>query len=140
MGNAKRSVGFVGFLQEKESVNERLPTPLVWPHVQFILASGTRHSVVYVALEIWSTKARVADTSIPCLLPPRRMGPAMASSSGARPAATSFCIELRKASGAPSSAARIGSGATSAPSAIPTAQASLMQASLKEDTSLTYPP
>ena len=49
----------------------------------------------------------------------------MASSSGARLAATSFCIELRKPSGAPSSAARKGSGATSAPSATPMAHASL---------------
>ena len=37
----------------------------------------------------------------------------MASTSGCRPAATSFCIELWKLSGGPSNAARIGSGATS---------------------------
>ena len=39
---------------------------------------------------------------------PRRIGPARASSSGGSPAATSFCIELRKPSSAPSSAAKIG--------------------------------
>src|SRR5215212_3480275 len=74
---------------------------------------------------IRSTRARVADTSMPCSVPPRRMGPATASSSGGRPAATSFCIELRKPSGASLSVARIGSGATLAPSESATAQASL---------------
>ena len=39
----------------------------------------------------------------------------MASSSGAFPAATSFCIELRKPLGSPSSAVRIGSGETYGP-------------------------
>src|SRR5215211_4461295 len=62
---------------------------------------------------------------MPCSVPPRRIGPAIASTSGGRPAATSFCIELWKPSGAPLSVARIGSGATLAPSAAPTAQASL---------------
>src|SRR3712207_5398508 len=79
----------------------------------------------YPSATIRSTRARVADTSIPCSVPPRRMGPAIASTSGGRPAATSFCIELRKASGTPSNDARIGSGATLAPSATPMAQASL---------------
>jgi hypothetical protein len=39
-----------------------------------------------------STRERVADTSMPCSLPPWRMGPAMASRSGTLPIATSFCI------------------------------------------------
>ena len=53
----------------------------------------------------------------------------MASRSGTLPVATSFCIELRKPLGSPSSAVRIGSGATLAPSATPTAQASLTHCS-----------
>jgi hypothetical protein len=56
----------------------------------------------------------------------------MASSSGLRPAATSFCIELRRASGAPSSAARIGWGVSLAPSVIATKQASVTHASRRK--------
>jgi hypothetical protein len=82
-------------------------------------------SNLYTTLAMRAMGALAADTSLPYSSPPLRMGPAIASSSGTRPATTSFCIELRKASGAPSSAARIGSGATWAPSATPTAQASL---------------
>ena len=52
---------------------------------------------------------------MPCRLPPRRIGPAIASSSGGRPAATSFCIELRVSAGAASSIARSASASISAP-------------------------
>ncbi len=87
--------------------------------------ASSHKSAVYIALAIWSTRARVADTSIPCLLPHRRTGPEMASSSGVRPAATSFCIELRRAAGAPSGAARTDWGVSFASSAIATEQASV---------------
>jgi hypothetical protein len=89
-------------------------------------------SAVYLALAMWSTRARVVGTSFPCSFPPRRMGPTMASSSGVRPAATSFCIELRRESGAPSSAARTGWGVSLAPSAIATEQASVTHDSRRE--------
>ena len=42
----------------------------------------------------------VAGTGILCLSSPRMIGPAIASSSGARPADTSFCMELRISAGA----------------------------------------
>lgn len=54
---------------------------------------------------IRSTSSQVVATSIPCRWPPLRIGPAIASSSGGRPAAASFCIELRMPSGAAAASA-----------------------------------
>ena len=56
--------------------------------------------------------------------PPRTMGPPMSSNSSCRPAARSFCMELRIAGGALSKPARIRAASISAPPAFATAQVS----------------
>jgi len=59
----------------------------------------------------------------------RMIAPPIASSSGVRPAATSFCIELRMPEGSDSSRFKISRQPTTAPSAIATAHTSPMAAS-----------
>src|SRR5262249_41149392 len=70
-----------------------------------------------------ATSSRVAGAS-----PAARIGPAIASSSGARPAATSFCIELLNAPGTLSSRCFVPSASMRAPAAMAAAQASSVQA------------
>src|SRR5579863_1196841 len=74
-----------------------------------------------------ATSLRVTGMSMPCRLAPRRMGPAIASSSGGWPCATSFCIELRMFSGIFITPAITASALILAPSATATALASRMQ-------------
>ena len=69
----------------------------------------------------------VAGAGMRCRVAPRKIGPAMASSSGARPCCTSFCMELRMPGGILPKPEITASASTFAPSAVATAQASRTQ-------------